>query len=286
MSTPPTSTNLGALGARLRDLREQAGMTGADFAAALGGSWRQPKVSKIETGRQLPTEAEIVAWAAATGTEAGPLLALRERAIVEYDTYKQGIARAGGAVAHQQDLAALAEASTFLAEFQPASVPGYLQTAAYMREKAATNLFLADNGIPPETRGHVIAAKLRQQAILYEPGREFVHVVTEAALRLRIGTTSVATMSGQLTHLAELATLPGHTFGVLPFSVTCPVQPTGFCLYDRDLVMIETTGGVLQLTDLDAVTRYSRWLDQLVDAALTGSDAAQFCREVAASLPD
>ena len=73
---------------------------------------------------------------------------------------------------------------------------------------------------------------------------------------------------------------------MLPFSVPCPVQPAGFQLYDRDLVVVETTAGVLQLTEPDAVARYSRWLDQLVAAALTGADAAAFCRDVAASLPD
>lgn len=44
--------------------------------------------------------------------------------------------------------------------------------------------------------------------------------------------------------------------------------------------------GVLTLTDPDAVSRYSRWLDQLVDVARTGPAAAELCREVAGSLPE
>ena len=44
--------------------------------------------------------------------------------------------------------------------------------------------------------------------------------------------------------------------------------------------------GAELLDDPDAVARYSRWLDQLVDVALTGSDAADFCRQVAAALPE
>jgi hypothetical protein len=212
---------------------------------------------------------------------------LGNKGTVVYRSHKDRISAAGGAVAHQHDLTALAESCTFLGVFQPAMVPGRLQTAAYMREKAATSLFAADNGVTPEALGHVIAAKIRRQAILYEPGREFVHVVTEAALRMRIGAMTTATLHGQLTHLAELATLPGHTFAVLPFTAPCPVEPiSGFQLYDRDLVRVETIAGVLQLTDPDTVARYSRWLDQLVDVALTGTDAAAFCRQVAASLPE
>jgi transcriptional regulator with XRE-family HTH domain len=287
LNPTPTSTTLGALGARLRELREQAGLTGAELAAALGPGWRQPKISKIENGRQLPTEAELIAWAKATRAEAAPLVAVRSKAAAEYGTHKERIAKAGGAVAHQQDLTALAESCTFLAEFQPALMPGRLQTAAYMREKSLRDPTIADDGIALEDLGRVIAARIRRQAILYEPGREFVHVVTEAALRLRIGAMTTATLQGQLTHLSELATLPGHTFGVLPFTVACPVEPaSGFQLYDRDLVRVETIAGVLQLTDPEAVARYSRWLDQLVDVALTGPDAAAFCRQLAAELPE
>jgi transcriptional regulator with XRE-family HTH domain len=286
LNPTPANSPLSALGARLRDLREQAGLTGAELAAALGTGWRQPKISKIETGRQLPTGAELAAWVATTGGELDELTQLREQAAVDYRTRRERITGAGGAVAHQQDLTALAESCTFLAEFQPALVPGYLQTAAYMREMAATHIFLEDDGMPPETFQRVIAAKIRRQAILYEPGREFVHVVTEAALRLRIGAISTATLRGQLTHLAELATLSRHTFGVLPFTSQCPAQPSGFSLYDRDLVCVETTAGVLHLTDPDAVARYSRWLDQLVDVALTGPDAAAFCRQLATDLPE
>jgi transcriptional regulator with XRE-family HTH domain len=286
LNSTPTSTTLGALGARLRELREQAGLTGAELAAALGAGWRQPKISKIENGRQLPTEAELVAWAKATRAEAAPLIALRTKAAVEYGTHKDRIARAGGAVAHQRDLTALAESCTFLAEFQPALIPGRLQTAAYMREKSLQDPTMVEDGITPESLGSVIAARIRRQAILYEPGREFVHVVTEGALRLRIGAMTTATLRGQLTHVAELATLPGHTFGVLPFTVPCPVEPaSGFQLYDRDLVRVETIAGTLQLTDPDTVARYSRWLDQLVEVALTGQDAATFCRQLAADLP-
>lgn len=286
MTAQPVSTALGDLGRRLRALREQAGLTGAEFSALLGDGWSQPKISKIENGRQLPAEADVRAWVDATAGEVEPLLALRERAVNDYRSHKDRIRRAGGPVEHQNDLTALTESCTFLAEFQPASVPGRVQTASYMRELAQRDPTMAEDGITTEIHGHVIAAKLRRQAILYEPGREFVHVVTEAALRLRFGAITSTTMRGQLGHLADLATLSAHTFGVIPFAVTCPVMPSNFAMFDRDLVRIETAGGTLQLTDSDALARYARWLDQLVDVALTGSAAADFCREVALSLPD
>jgi transcriptional regulator with XRE-family HTH domain len=284
MPKAPPGRALAGLGARLRALREDAGLTGSELAATLGAGWRQSKVSKLETGQRLPTPAEIVAWAAATGTDPEPLAALRAKAAAEYSAFKDRIAGAGGAVALQEEITALARSCTFLAEYQAVLVPGRLQTPAYMREMALGDEFLTADGVPPDTLDHVIAAKLRRQSILYEPGREIVHVVTEAVLRTRLGGMSVDTLRGQLAHLGELATLPRHVFGVIPFSNAIPVVAAEFALYDRDLVIVETIAGTLQLTEPDAVARYSRWLDQLLAVALTGADAAGFCRAVAAGL--
>lgn len=283
---PPVGRALAGLGARLRALREAAGLSGVQLAEVLGRGWRQSKISKLETGRQLPTVGELRAWAAATNADPEPLVALRAKASAEYGSWKERIAGAGGALGLQAEVDALARSSTFLAEFQAVLVPGYLQTPDYMRGMALGNEFLTDNGIDAEMLDRVIAAKVRRKSVLYEPGREIVHVLGEAALRVRYGRTSIATMRGQLAHLAELATLPRHTFGVIPFSVEVPVAVSGFEMYDRDLVVVETVAGDLQITEPEQVARYSRWLDQLLDAALTGEEAAEFCREVARSLPD
>jgi transcriptional regulator with XRE-family HTH domain len=277
-SPPPRNRALGGLAGRLRTAREAAGFSGAEMAAVLGAGWRQPKVSKIETGRQLPTEDDVVAWARATGADAESLLTLRTKAAVEYAAYRERVANAGGPVARQDEITALTESCSFLSDYDPSMIPGLLQTPAYIRA-------LAPDGISEQEIGSVIAAKLRRQAILYEPGREIVHVVGEAALRTRIGGMSVATLRAQLAHLAELTELPGHTFGVIPFSRTVPFTPlSGWSMYDRDLVNIETLDGSLQITEPDSIARYSRWLEQLLEVALTGADAAAFCREVAASL--
>lgn len=288
MTAPPPSSGraLAGLGARLRALREGAGFSGAELAAALGPGWRQSKISKLETGRQLPTLNEITKWAAATGADPQPLVALRSKASAEYGTWKERIAGAGSALALQDQIDALARSCTFLAEFQAVLIPGYLQTPDYMKDLAAGNEFLADNGIPADELDHVVAAKVRRQSILYEPGREIVHVIGEGALRTRFGRMSVRTLRHQLSHVADLAELPRHTLGVIPFSAAVPVAAGGFVLYDHDLVVVETVAGDLQLTEPEAIGRYSRWFDELLAVALIGSDAAEFCRTVAASMAD
>ncbi|MGQ0773017.1 MAG: helix-turn-helix domain-containing protein [Pseudonocardiales bacterium] len=52
------------LAARLRELRTATGLSGNRFAAHIG--WDQSRVSKLETGAQLPTDEDLRTWVAAT----------------------------------------------------------------------------------------------------------------------------------------------------------------------------------------------------------------------------
>ncbi|MBO0881650.1 MAG: helix-turn-helix transcriptional regulator, partial [Mycobacterium sp.] len=45
---------------RLRELRLGAGLTGRKLAQLCG--WSESKISKIEYGRQTPSEADVKAW--------------------------------------------------------------------------------------------------------------------------------------------------------------------------------------------------------------------------------
>ena len=199
MAGPTGTRALAGLGQRLRAVREAAGMSGLELARALGPGWRQPKILQLETGAKLPTQAEIEEWADKTGADPAPLLALREKAAAEYGPWRDRIAGAGGPAAFQDELGALERSCTvLLAEYQPALVPGLLQTAAYMQGMSEREEFLDQYGITPGNIGQLIAAKIRRQAILYEGGREIVHIMGEAALRTRIGQISVQTMRGQL----------------------------------------------------------------------------------------
>ncbi|MBT8226002.1 MAG: helix-turn-helix domain-containing protein [Dactylosporangium sp.] len=56
-----------ALGKRLRALRRQADLSGRQLAELL--SWPPSKVSKLENGRQAPTDGDIRNWTRATNSE-------------------------------------------------------------------------------------------------------------------------------------------------------------------------------------------------------------------------
>src|SRR5690606_5866320 len=57
-----------ALGARLRELRSEAGLQGKELADQLG--WQRSKVSRLENGKQTATAADLRAWAQALGVPA------------------------------------------------------------------------------------------------------------------------------------------------------------------------------------------------------------------------
>jgi transcriptional regulator with XRE-family HTH domain len=260
-------------------LRLATGATGAQFAERLGEGWRQPRVSKIETGKQLPTAADIKAWAAATSTNSAELLDLLDRARIEYSTFRERIADLAGVDRLQDAIGAAETAATRIAHYQPVLIPGILQTADYARELLHLPSGPAQSGASEEEISRMIASRLRRQAILYEPGRDIRILMGEGALRTRIA--SPETMQAQREHIARLAeTLTTATVGIVPFSAQAPIATlNGWSLTD-DLATIETDSGNLEIADPQHVQRYWHHTQLLLDTAATGNDAATLCRHI------
>jgi transcriptional regulator with XRE-family HTH domain len=260
-------------------LRLATGATGAQFAQRLGEGWRQPRVSKIETGKQLPTTADVKAWAAATQTHPDELLELLDRARVEYATFRERIADLAGVDRLQDAIAGAEAAATRIAHYQPVLVPGILQTADYARELLHLPSGPAHSGATEEEIGRMIASRLRRQAILYEPGRDITVLMGEGALRTRIAAPAV--MRTQREHIARLAeTVTTATIGIVPFAAQAPIATlNGWSLMD-DLATIETDSGNLEIADAQHVDRYWYYTRLLFDAAAVRNDAAALCRRI------
>lgn len=271
-----------ALGDALRTARRGAGITGIALAGQLqqpGQTWSQSKVSKIEAGRQMPTEDEVRAWADAVGADPQRLLAIQERASWEYSVFRDTFGQDDGPAAVQRAYEAAERAASRVFSFHPTVIPGLCQTADY----AAALLKLiggpVEHGASEDDIAHMVAARMRRSAILYEPGRDVTVLVAETALYPRIGGPEV--MRTQLEHLAGLATRAKATVGIVPLD-QFPVL-VGQAWDQRDqVVTIETTAGDLEIADPIEVAQYQRWAEALMSVALTGSDAADKCLELAA----
>lgn len=261
-----------ALADRLKVLRQGVGLSGNRLAKRLG--WPQSKVSKIETGKQLPTENDIRRWAEvieASDELVGELLLLLERAHVEYATWKERYA-GGGATGKQADIFQLETQVTRIGEFQPALIPGLVQTAEYAREMLNLPTGPIIYGSDEADTARMVALRMQRQQALYTPGKRVQLVFLEGALRTRV--CSPVTLAGQLDRLIAVTGLPTLELGVIPFDADVPVMPlTSFMIYDTDLVVIEGLTGEQRLSDPDEVDAYDRLFEALRGAARHGQSA-------------
>ncbi len=286
----PITPQRALLARRLRDLRAAAYPSGSALARRLDADdpdvrWHQTRVSKLERGEQRPTESDIRRWATATGAtseQTAELFELLAASRVEYATFGQLYRRHGGAVADQETTAARDAATLRIAEFQPAMVPGLVQTAAYAREVLSLPCGPSSSGVSADEIESIVGKRLDRQQVLYQPGKKIQLVMGEAALHVRFG--SPEALVGQLDRLATVAGLAGVELGVLPFDAPMPVYPlTNFVLHD-DSVLIEFIVGQQRLEGADEVALYERYFDQLLDAAATGQDAVALIQRVAEQL--
>lgn len=263
-----------ALGQRLRELRHHAGLSGRQLAESL--SWPASKVSKLENGRQTPTDDDIRAWTRGTGggDETEALLASLHTLEVQYGEWRRVLR---GGLGHGQDKRAEQDQDTrLLRAFEATIVPGLLQTPEYARARfaeAVRRLRLPDD-VDDAVRG-----RLQRQEILYRPDKRFHFVLTEAALRFRL--CPPAAMLGQLDRLVSLSQLPNVRLGIIGFATPYVTSPRhGFWLYDDDRVLVETYSAELDLRQPQEIELYRDAFDQLASVASYGRAARAIINRV------
>ncbi|HET7012340.1 MAG TPA: DUF5753 domain-containing protein [Streptosporangiaceae bacterium] len=174
------------------------------------------------------------------------------------------VIRRGDAHKLQQRIARIEAESADIRVFQPALIPGLLQTPGYMRAVFADGGDIADVDLELS-----VATRIARAQIL-ESDREFTFVVAEGACRWQA--SSPAVMASQLEHLAELARW--LRVGVIPW--TRPVNvftTTGFSLYDRRTVILGTRSGTSFITDPRDVADYLKLFGALTELAVFGPQA-------------
>jgi DNA-binding XRE family transcriptional regulator len=271
MSNPTEAWSIqpGGLARELRRLREEAGMTGTALAEKLG--WPQPRVSKIENGRQLPSEDDIRSWVWAAGGDneiVTALVELRSRANAISREWRHS--RTGGQEAIQQTYDERVRAATVIRNAEVSTVPGLLQTREYARHQKWQAVKLID-GFDADGIEASLDGLARRQEVLYDASKRFEFVVTEAALRLRYSPRDV--MTAQLDRLLG-ATFPrdNFRFGVIPFDAELPLVPQNRFMILDDVVLVEHFAGDEEWKG-DRVDVYSKAMDLLLVEAVFGDDA-------------
>lgn len=263
-----------ALGKRLRELRQRATMSGRQLAESL--SWPPSKVSKLENGRQTPTDDDIRSWARATDSEGETeaLLASLHTLEVQHAEWQRQLKT--GLKPHQQEVAELDAKTRLFRAFESTFIPGLLQTAEYARSRFAQSItvFKVRNDI-----NEAVAARVQRQEILYRPDKRFHFVLTEAALRYRLCPPEV--MLGQLDRLVSLSAMPNVKLGIIGFETAYVVAPAhGFWLLNNDRVMVETFSAELNLAQPQEISLYSGIFDSLAAVASYGRAARAIINRV------
>ncbi|MFI9591033.1 helix-turn-helix domain-containing protein [Nonomuraea sp. NPDC052265] len=269
-----------ALAGQLREIREEAGLTGDELANAAGWHGRS-KVSKIESGTRPISAEDLKVWLRACKVpieRANELLAARREAAGMW-TDSRRINRAGLRAA-QKGVRPIFDRATSVRSYQPRMIPGLLQTADY-----ATAVLVAvrqRHNVQADDVAAAVQERLARQVILRQPGRTFAFLVEEAALRYQLYGREV--LEGQLAHLEAVTSLPSVSLGIIPLGAprahsphAAPVE--GFTMFDDEMVSVELVSGHLQLSQKWEVALYGERFAALAGIAVYGSQARRLISE-------
>lgn len=256
-----------SLGIRLRDIRRDAGLPAVRLAELAG--WLSSKVSKIEHGKQTPSEEDLRAWCEHCGAPAElPDLIAAVRSIETQFAEWRRVVRSGTRRRQQASAAVYARTRLFRI-YEPAVVPGLLQTREYA--VAVLSSFIDFVRVPDDAEEGA-AARLERQRVLTHGDRRFHMVLAQQALHTNVGGTEV--MAGQLEHLLTVLRLPRLRLGIIPFDAPYRVPlNNGFWILDEALVQFDTYSAELSLVRPDEIALYGRAFERLAALAVYGAEA-------------
>lgn len=267
MSTDFQSARV-ALGARLRELRTEAGLNGKDFAIRLG--WAPSKVSRLENGKQTATLDDLEAWAHAADTpgQVGDLKSRLRGLESQQRSWRRQLAAGQRPV--QDRYVVEYRRTNVVRGYEATVIPGLFQTPDYARHLMTRNADLMQSA--PRDTDAAVQARMKRQEVLYEAGRRFRVLIWEGALHALVCPRDA--MAGQLDRLIGLIGMSTVELGIVPFGALLKLTPKhGFWIFDEERVVVETINTELQLESADDVALYGRVWDSLNEAAAYGQHA-------------
>ncbi|MFI0925832.1 helix-turn-helix domain-containing protein [Streptomyces sp. NPDC021012] len=277
--TPPMAANNNPtvtgrrLGAELRRLRKDRGMTGTQVAAELLIS--QAKVSHMETGRRAVGPRDV--------RDLCVLYGVTDQHLVDHltalarESSRQGWWHSYGDIPHSVHLD-LEAVATSIRAYESMVIPGLLQTPAYAAAVIEETIPL----VTVDQSAARLKVQLRRQHRIYDPARR-LHlwvVLDESALRRVVGSREI--MREQLEHLHALSTEPHITVEVLPHSAGAHPGLTGqFSLLEfsdtrEAVVYLERFTSGLCLAKASDVQQYSVTHARLRALALAPEQSRHF----------
>ncbi|WP_427890255.1 helix-turn-helix domain-containing protein [Kribbella sp. GL6] len=248
----------------LREFRHRAGLGGVEAARLAGVS--QSKISKLENGKLRADPDDVRTLCDVYGVPADERDDLiRLAAELKTESRLSRVVMTRGAAQLQRQFGQLESKATVLRSFQPAMVPGILQTRRYAR-------LVFGDGLSDENRDSAVAARIDRGEALDDESKQFTLIITEGALRWQAGDPHV--MTEQLDAIITASRRPGVRLGVIPWTTPVAVFCThAFHIYDAVAVVVGTEVASAVLDSPDDVGLYQQLFDSLEAVASTGDEA-------------
>ncbi|MFE2294604.1 helix-turn-helix domain-containing protein [Streptomyces sp. NPDC059452] len=283
MSVSPSSSAQTArenVARRLRELRQDAGLTVTQLAARCG--WHHAKTSRIENAKTPPSARDIRVWCAtcqASG-RADDLIAASRQAETLYTEWRRRV-RTGLRQLQDSYLELYRSTRTFRV-YSPTLVPGLVQTEGYAAALLSTNARLLE---VPDDGPEAAAARVERSRIIREPGHRVLLLIEESVLHFQLG--SADAVAAQLGHLLSVGALPAVSLGIIPMATrerTLWPQET-FHIYDDTLVSVELLSAQVNITQPSEIALYLKAFEQLRSMAVYGADARTLIVKAIDALP-
>ncbi|MBB4744983.1 transcriptional regulator with XRE-family HTH domain [Actinoplanes octamycinicus] len=247
-------------------MRRARRLSGAELAVRVGMS--QPKISRIERGRGVADPKDVVTIARALGADDAVASDLQRRAEGAQDRMTDWRPSNADLANRQNGVAEWEASATEIRDFQPAVLPGLLQTGSYIRAALLSFQRLVQPDADETAMARAVTARTARQEVLADPDTTFHFVVTEAVLRNRLCPPEA--MLEQLTNLRLLARRPNVILALVPEGVPTPLPPLhGFTVYDEDMVVIDAFNTGLLSRGGGVVRQYRHVFDLFRQVATT-----------------
>jgi transcriptional regulator with XRE-family HTH domain len=266
-----------ALGQRLRELRADARLSGRELAARAG--WHYTKVSKIEHGSTMPSDADLELWCFHCTAQAElPDLIATARNVERMYAELRRLHRVGIA-GYQRELLADQSRNRRFRVFAMSAVPGPLQIREYARIRVSEGAEML--GLHGDDIEETADVRMERAALLRTGHRLFHFVVCEHVLRSAMAPPEV--MRAQLRHLLDAEPLPQVHLGILPTRARRYTPFCSFWITEDRYVEIETFSAIIRIDQPREIAIYARVFDHYARNAVYGSQARSL---IAAAMED
>ena len=275
------------LGAEIRTLRAEAGLTADQLGRRIGRS--RADISRLENGHVVD-QADVISILDVLGVDGDRWTQV---VTIAREAGEKGWWESYKTMGDRQALYANLEAgAATIREYQQTFLPGLLQVPEFVRARCDADAAIEQMHVSADG---VAAGNAGRQRMLRRPGGPTYDVIVDEVAVRRL-TAPPEVVKKQLYHLATTINSDlKATLRILPVCAIVEdftVPRCTFSIYtypdpgDPDVVAIDTVTSDLILTEPDQVTPYEKLFERLRDAALPAADSLELLTKAAAELPD